>query len=94
MRLQYSRRACSEAINFRELIGRYFDQIPPGLRKSGMPDSVLIPAPVNTTPRLLLEQRPTGIGKGLDAIWMPKPHEIELLQTRRLNIIRPQRRLA
>src|SRR3972149_8278735 len=26
--------------------------IPPGLRKSGIPDSVLIPAPVNTTPSL------------------------------------------
>src|SRR5262249_7555589 len=34
-------------------MGWWFDQNPPGLRKSGMPDSVLIPAPVNTTARLL-----------------------------------------
>jgi len=29
--------------------GAYFVQIPPGLRKSGMPDSVLMPAPVRIT---------------------------------------------
>ena len=33
-------------------IGRIFVQMPPGLRKSGMPDSVLIPAPVKTTIRV------------------------------------------
>ena len=31
------------------MIGAYRSQMPPGLRKSGMPDSVLIPAPVNAT---------------------------------------------
>src|SRR5258705_6059614 len=30
---------------------RFFDQKPPGLRKSGMPDSVEMPAPVKTTAR-------------------------------------------
>ena len=34
-----------------ESIGAWRVHIPPGLRKSGMPDSVLIPAPVKTTPR-------------------------------------------
>ncbi len=33
------------------MIGLYLVHTPPGLRKSGMPDSVLIPAPVNTTTR-------------------------------------------
>ena len=31
--------------------GSIFVQMPPGLRKSGIPDSVLTPAPVNTTTR-------------------------------------------
>src|SRR5690242_15662716 len=32
-------------------LGSYFVHTPPGLRKSGIPDSVLMPAPVNTTMR-------------------------------------------
>ena len=32
-------------------MGDIFVHKPPGLRKSGMPDSVLMPAPVNTTTR-------------------------------------------
>ena len=49
--LHASRRADSEAMKSRKSTGRRRDHIPPGLRKSGIPDSVLIPAPVNTTAR-------------------------------------------
>ena len=38
-------------MNSPKSIGRNRDQIPPGLRKSGIPDSVLIPAPVKNTMR-------------------------------------------
>src|SRR5215469_18463796 len=50
-RRQVSRRASSEARKSEKSIGAIRVQIPPGLRKSGIPDSVLIPAPVNTTAR-------------------------------------------
>src|SRR4029077_2501947 len=41
----------SEARKSEKSIGAMRVQIPPGLRKSGIPDSVLIPAPVKTTAR-------------------------------------------
>src|SRR5215472_11975347 len=50
-RRQVSRRASSEARKSEKSIGAIRVQIPPGLRKSGIPDSVLMPAPVNTTAR-------------------------------------------
>src|SRR6516225_2419372 len=50
-RRQVSRRASSEARKSEKSIGAIRVQIPPGLRKSGIPDSVLIPAPVKTTAR-------------------------------------------
>jgi len=50
-RRQVSRRASSEKRKSEKSIGAIFVQIPPGLRKSGIPDSVLMPAPVNTTAR-------------------------------------------
>ena len=50
-RRHVSRRASSDARNSEKSIGRIFVQMPPGLRKSGMPDSVLIPAPVKITIR-------------------------------------------
>src|SRR5271165_6912887 len=50
-RRQVSRRASSETRKSEKSIGAMRVQIPPGLRKSGIPDSVLIPAPVNTTAR-------------------------------------------
>ncbi len=49
LRRHASRRASAEAMNSPKSMGRYFVQTPPGERKSGIPDSVLIPAPVNTT---------------------------------------------
>src|SRR5262252_6503393 len=50
-RRQVSRRVSSEARKSEKSIGAMRVQIPPGLRKSGIPDSVLMPAPVNTTAR-------------------------------------------
>src|SRR5215469_10893910 len=50
-RRQVSRRASSEARKSEKSIGAIRVQMPPGLRKSGIPDSVLMPAPVNTTAR-------------------------------------------
>src|SRR3954469_7595600 len=50
-RRQVSRRASSEATNSSKYMGAIWVQMPPGLRKSGIPDSVLMPAPVNTTAR-------------------------------------------
>ena len=50
-RRHVSRRASSEARNSEKSIGFIRVQMPPGLRKSGMPDSVLIPAPVKKTIR-------------------------------------------
>src|SRR5215475_1680112 len=50
-RRQVSRRASSEARKSEKSIGAMRVQIPPGLRKSGIPDSVLMPAPVKTTAR-------------------------------------------
>src|SRR5215472_3306552 len=50
-RRQVSRRASSEARNSAKSIGAIRVQMPPGLRKSGIPDSVLMPAPVKTTAR-------------------------------------------
>jgi hypothetical protein len=44
-----SRRASSEARKSAKSIGDSRVLMPPGLRKSGMPDWVLMPAPVNTT---------------------------------------------
>ena len=49
--LHASRRADSDATKSRKSTGRRRDHMPPGLRKSGIPDSVLMPAPVNTTAR-------------------------------------------
>ena len=51
LRRQVSRRASSDAMNSPKSIGRNRSQTPPGLRKSGIPDSVLIPAPVKKTIR-------------------------------------------
>src|SRR5215218_3099769 len=48
-RRQVSRRASALARKSWYWIGAKRVQMPPGLRKSGMPDSVLIPAPVKTT---------------------------------------------
>src|SRR5215472_3768269 len=50
-RRQVSRRASSEARKSEKSIGAMRVQMPPGLRKSGMPDSVLMPAPVKKTMR-------------------------------------------
>src|SRR6266446_3298466 len=44
-------------------LGSKRSQTPPGLRKSGMPDSVLTPAPVNTTMRPALGDE---VGQPLD----------------------------
>src|SRR5580698_770222 len=52
VRCQASRRASSLCMNASKLIGFIRLQTPPGLRKSGMPDSVEIPAPVKTTVRV------------------------------------------
>ena len=58
LRRHDSRRASSEAMNSLKSMGRNRVQRPPGLRKSGIPDSVLIPAPVkNTTRRGGVEKR-------------------------------------
>ena len=46
LRRHDSRLISSDARKSWNSIGLYFVQIPPGLRKSGIPDSVLIPAPV------------------------------------------------
>src|SRR5580692_5415226 len=51
VRCQASRRASSLCMNASKPIGFIRLQTPPGLRKSGMPDSVEIPAPVKTTVR-------------------------------------------
>jgi hypothetical protein len=51
-RRQLSRRASAEATKSSKSIGIILVQMPPGERKSGMPDSVEMPAPVNTTTRL------------------------------------------
>ncbi len=48
---QASRRAWSERRNSSNGTGLYWLQIPPGLRKSAIPDSVLIPAPVKAATR-------------------------------------------
>ena len=48
-RRQASRRMSSRATKSWNWIGFIRLQTPPGLRKSGIPDSVDIPAPVNTT---------------------------------------------
>src|SRR6195256_4141805 len=50
-RRQVSRRIACEARKSSKLIGGMRSHTPPGLRKSGMPDSVEMPAPVNTTTR-------------------------------------------
>jgi hypothetical protein len=50
-RRQVSRRASSESRKSAKSIGAMRVQMPPGLRKSGIPDSVLMPAPVKTTAR-------------------------------------------
>ena len=50
-RRQVSRRASASARKSAYWIGWFLSQTPPGLRKSGIPDSVLIPAPVNATMR-------------------------------------------
>src|SRR6185436_4718477 len=49
LRRQDSRRASAEARNSPNSIGLYLVQMPPGERKSGMPDSVEMPAPVKAT---------------------------------------------
>src|SRR6185437_11846648 len=49
LRRQVSRRASAEARNASNGIGLYLVQMPPGERKSGMPDSVEMPAPVKAT---------------------------------------------
>ena len=48
-RRQDSRRTSSEATKSEKSIGVIVFQIPFGPRKSGIPDSVLMPAPVKTT---------------------------------------------
>src|SRR5262245_10102143 len=48
-RRQDSRRASAEARKSENSIGLYRVQMPPGERKSGMPDSVEMPAPVKAT---------------------------------------------
>src|SRR5258708_10940628 len=50
-RVQASRRFISLSTNSSKVIGFIRLQTPPGLLKSGMPDSVEMPAPVNTTAR-------------------------------------------
>ena len=52
LRRQASRRMSSERMKSEKSMGAMRVQMPPGLRKSGMPDSVLMPAPVKTTARL------------------------------------------
>ena len=47
-RFQVSRRAFSDRMKSENSIGTCFVHNPPGLRKSGIPDSVLMPAPVNS----------------------------------------------
>src|SRR4029077_10608664 len=51
VRCQASRRASSLCMNESKSIGFIRLQTPPGLRKSGIPDSVDMPAPVKTTVR-------------------------------------------
>src|SRR5580704_16365018 len=51
VRRQASRRASSLCMNVSKPIGFIRLQTPPGLRKSGIPDSVDMPAPVKTTVR-------------------------------------------
>src|SRR5215469_140634 len=63
-RRQVSRRASSEARKSEKSIGAIRVQMPPGLRKSGIPDSVLMPAPVKTTAR-----RERSIARARSAIW-------------------------
>jgi hypothetical protein len=45
------------------MTGVYCDQMPPGERKSGMPLSVLIPAPVNATPLRALRTRLANLSR-------------------------------
>lgn len=52
-----SMRASSESRKLSKSMGTCFVHRPPGLRKSGMPDSVLMPAPVKTTARRALAMR-------------------------------------
>src|SRR5262245_35715508 len=58
-------------------IGRFFVQIPPGDRKSGMPHSVEMPAPVNGTTTLAVSissrRRGTAVSR-LGAIIYCSPH--------------------
>ena len=49
LRRQDSRRISAEARKSPNSIGLYLVQMPPGERKSGMPDSVEMPAPVKAT---------------------------------------------
>src|SRR6185436_4504687 len=49
LRRQASRRASAEPRKSPNSIGLYLVQMPPGERKSGMPDSVEMPAPVKAT---------------------------------------------
>src|ERR1700722_14677950 len=57
VRRQASRRASSLCMNVSNSIGFIRLQTPPGLRKSGIPDSVEMPAPVKTTVRADLARR-------------------------------------
>ena len=57
LRRHASRRAAADATKSRNRMGVVRAQTPFGPRKSGMPDSVLIPAPVNTTARLDARRR-------------------------------------
>src|SRR6478735_3425670 len=52
LRRQDSRRISSDDMKSSKYMGLYFVQMPPGERKSGMPDSVEMPAPVKATMRL------------------------------------------
>src|SRR6266852_1458310 len=79
-RRQVSRRASSEARKSEKSIGAMRVQIPPGLRKSGMPDSVLMPAPVNTTAwraRLLIAAGPPRPAVWAANVWLG-PQELAI----------------
>jgi hypothetical protein len=65
------------------LVGSYRVQSPPGLRKSGMPDSVLMPAPVRTTSSRALPMRRAAVamsvcemGSMSASVWGGRQHSV------------------
>ena len=63
-RRQDSSRASWLAMKSEKSIGRILVQMPPGERKSGMPHSVEMPAPVNGTMTLALVHKRAQAGNG------------------------------